>query len=99
MKTLARYSWPGNIRELENLLERAVILTDGNSIAASALPSEIRSVPPAEDGWPIRIEDAEKLCLQRALAKTGGKKGEAAKLLGISWPTLNKKLKEYGLEN
>ncbi|MBI2900577.1 MAG: sigma-54-dependent Fis family transcriptional regulator, partial [Planctomycetes bacterium] len=99
MEAIRRYAWPGNVRELENVIERAAILTDGEKIGPAVLPPEIRGAEPAEDGWPIRIEEAEKLCLRRALARTGGKKGEAAKLLGISWPTLNKKLKDYGIEN
>ncbi len=97
MAAMRRYTWPGNIRELQNVLERCTILADGETIGLALLPPEIRGAVPEEDGWPIKIEEAEKLCLQRALAKTGGKKGQAAKLLGISWPTLNKKLKDYGL--
>ncbi|MHC4606564.1 MAG: sigma 54-interacting transcriptional regulator [Planctomycetota bacterium] len=102
MDALVRYGWPGNVRELENVIERAVLLTDGNALALEALPAEIRGAEEpevvAEDGWPVRIEEAEKLCVMRALQQTGGKKGEAAKLLGVSWPTLNKKIRRFGLD-
>lgn len=98
MEALMRYTWPGNVRELENVLERSAILTDGDRIDLLTLPPEVRGVQTTEDGWPIQIDEAEKLCIRKALVRTGGRKGEAAKLLGISWPTLNKKLKDYGLE-
>ncbi len=99
MDALTAYAWPGNVRELENVVERAVILSDGASIEAAALPAEVRSPSSAPAGeLPINLDEMEKLCVQRALQRTGGKKGEAAQLLGISWPTLNKKLKDYGIE-
>ncbi len=99
LEALARYPWPGNVRELENVIERAVILADGDTLEEKALPAEIREPRAAQpEETPIRLEDAEKGCIRRALEKTGGKKGEASKLLGISWPTLNKKIREYGLQ-
>ncbi len=100
LEALGRYAWPGNVRELENVIERAAILSDGTILEEKALPLEIRhpaSAPPPE-GFPVNLEEAEKMCVRRALEITGGKKGEAAKLLGVSWPTLNKKLRDYGLE-
>jgi transcriptional regulator with PAS, ATPase and Fis domain len=100
LEVLKGYAWPGNVRELENVIERAAILTDGDRIEVGSLPEEIRnprSQPESE--LPVNLEEAEKVCIARALRITGGKKGEAAKLLGISWPTLNKKLKDYGLES
>jgi len=50
-------------------------------------------------GLPVNLKEAEKLCIDKALQITGGKKGEAARLLGISWPTLNKKIQEYGISD
>ena len=99
LESLRAYGWPGNVRELENVIERAAILADGESIDERALPAEIRTPSPAPPGeLPVNLEEAEKVCIRRALELTGGKKGEAAKLLGISWPTLNKKIKKYGLD-
>lgn len=99
LKAMSEYSWPGNIRELQNVLERAAILGDGPSIGLKSLPPEVRipAAAPASEP-PLKLEEMEKWCLKRVLEKTGGKKGEAAEVLGISWPTLNKKLKDYGLE-
>jgi len=99
LDAMVAYAWPGNVRELENVIERAIILADGPRIDAGLLPVEVRSpssAPPGE--MPVNLEEMEKICVRRALEKTGGKKGEAAQLLGISWPTLNKKLRDYGLE-
>ncbi len=99
MDALVKYAWPGNVRELENVIERASILSDGPKIELAMLPVEVRTPSAAPVGeMPIDLEEMEKICVRRALEKTGGKKGEAAQLLGISWPTLNKKLKDYGIE-
>ncbi len=89
---LTSYSWPGNVRELENVLERAAILSD-DAIDSVMLPQGEARV----DEMPINLDAMEKICIERALRKTGGKKGEAAELLGISWPTLNKKIRDYGI--
>jgi Nif-specific regulatory protein len=100
MKQLEDYPWPGNIRELQNVLERAVVLADVPEIGPEHLPIELRGAPPsARTEFPVSLRDAEKFCIQRALQITKGKKGEAAKLLGISWPTLNKKIADYGIES
>ncbi|MBI2932235.1 MAG: sigma-54-dependent Fis family transcriptional regulator, partial [Planctomycetes bacterium] len=99
MRALVEYTWPGNVRELENVIERAVILADGAAVELAHIPAEVRtgSAPQAGDP-PVNLEEMEKWCVRRALERTGGKKGEAAQMLGISWPTLNKKLRDYGLE-
>ncbi len=93
VQQLETYPWPGNVRELENVLERAAILTDGPEIESVLLPD---AAPAAED-LPYALEALEKIAIERALRKTGGKKGEAATLLGISHPTLNKKIRDYGI--
>jgi two-component system response regulator HydG len=103
---LEAYAWPGNVRELLNALERALVLLDGDTITAGDLPREIRErrVPgeaetaPAGAGEVLTMREAEKRAVRAALAHTGGKKGAAAALLGIAWPTLNRKIREYGLQ-
>ena len=91
---LERYPWPGNVRELENALERAAILADGSTIEQVMLPD----AAPTPDEMPLNLEKMEKICVEKALKKTGGRKGDAADLLGISHPTLNKKIRDYGID-
>jgi DNA-binding NtrC family response regulator len=93
MERLQSYGWPGNVRELQNVIERAVVLSEGGALSPELFPS---GGGPEETTFDLA--EMEKRTILRALEATGGKKGEAIKLLGISWPTLNKKLKSYGLE-
>ncbi len=106
-ETLSSYDWPGNVRELFNVLERALVLLDGNEMTPDDLPRELRE-PRSErssdgkdtastDTRVYNLRELEKEAVRAALEKTGGKKGEAAALLGVSWPTLNRKIKTYGL--
>ena len=102
------YHWPGNVRELENVIERAIVLAESNSIEMKDLPREIASSKGngggdcsnffISDDEIITLEEAEKRAITRALKITGGKKGETAKVLGCSWPTLNKKIKDLKIE-
>lgn len=106
-KLLMNYGWKGNVRELENAIERAMILTEGNSITASSLPKSITGVPDIETGDIIIPDDnfsikhhtrvLEENLIRRALAQTHGNRTHAAKLLEISHRTLLYKLKEYNL--
>jgi len=100
---LQAYPWPGNVRELLNALERALVLLEGDTITAADLPQEIRERRVLEDDAAqvpsevMTIREAEKRAVKAALEHTKGKKGAAAAVLGISWPTLNRKIREYGL--
>jgi DNA-binding NtrC family response regulator len=97
---LRAHRWPGNVRELLNVLERAVVLLEGDTIGPADLPLEVREVEgetPPTAAEVLTIREAEKRAIAAALAATGGRKGAAAALLGISWPTLNRKIREYGL--
>ncbi len=95
------YNWPGNIRELKNIIERAVILADDYSVDESLLPYELQKpqilkpgiVPSAFD-----LSTVEKLHIQWVLNHTRGNRAETARLLNIGIATLYRKLKEYGLE-
>jgi DNA-binding NtrC family response regulator len=93
---LMDYAWPGNVRELANIIERLLILTPGQVIAPEDLPADIRF-----GGGPARgassLVEMERLHLARVLKETGGKKMQAARLLGIDIKTLNKKIKDYGI--
>lgn len=95
LKMLQSYSWKGNIRELRNVIQRAVILTDGPLILPEHLPYELQQQATTPN--PISLVAVEKQHIQKILAYTGGNKTQAAKLLGIGLVTLYRKLEEYGL--
>jgi len=100
LQKLEAYNWPGNIRELKNIIERAVILCDSNELDASLLPYEFEA-PATKTGNPVSAFDlssVEKLHIQRVINHTHGNRAEAARLLNIGIATLYRKLKEYGLE-
>ncbi|MDD2581955.1 MAG: sigma-54 dependent transcriptional regulator [Desulfuromonadaceae bacterium] len=97
MKALRSYGWPGNIRELQNVIERAVILARGE-VTVAELPEAIR---PSQDGGPREeggiLKDAERDAIAAALKATVGNRRLAAERLGISRRTLQYRLKEYGM--
>jgi two-component system response regulator AtoC len=107
MEALLGYPWPGNIRELENLLERVTVLADGTEIRAADLPEDI--LHPAPERSPLDFSDddlsvkrhsaeLERVLIQRALERTGGNKTQAADLLELSPRALRYKIRDYGLE-
>lgn len=104
MDLLIRYDWPGNIRELENCIERAVIVARGEMISPADLPSLIQALSRGKDEnqgilFPsgISLQDAEKALILKTLEDTGGNRSRAADILGINRRTLQIKLKEYGI--
>lgn len=101
IEKLEAYSWPGNIRELKNIIERAVILADGNVLDETLLPYEMQGPQTAQTGRPLSAFDlssVERLHIQRVLNHTHGNRAEAARLLNIGIATLYRKLKDYGME-
>lgn len=103
---LVRYSWPGNVRELENVVERTMVLCPKPRIELSDLPSQVRSEEnrlvsrtsdPADLDLKARIRDLEAQVIQEALRQCAGNRAEAARRLGISYPSLLTKIKAYGL--
>ena len=92
MDTLVKYPWPGNIRELQNVIERAVILSKGGRLAPPRLEEERE-----EDFLEGSLKELEKKAIERALEKFGGNRKKAAEYLGISLRTLQYKIKDYGL--
>ncbi|MBN8598968.1 MAG: sigma 54-interacting transcriptional regulator [Planctomycetes bacterium] len=100
MDRLSRYAWPGNIRELRNVLERAVILCDGKSlrIAASELPS---AGTPASSSNLLSLDDMERQHIAEVLKQTNGAiagPGGAAKILGVPPSTLRSRMARLGLK-
>ena len=89
-KLLAEHSWPGNVRQLSNLLERAVIRTDGPRLGAA----DLESLLAAAGGR----DESERDELRAALDRTGGDRKKAAELLGVSLRTLQRRIKQHELE-
>ncbi len=100
MEALTVYDWPGNVRELRNVLEYAFAIGEGPTLTLDELTPELRGEPPpVRDEAPMTEEDLERQRLLDALRETGGNRGEAADLLGISRTTLWRKLKEHGISD
>jgi two-component system, NtrC family, response regulator AtoC len=109
MRALMAYSWPGNVRQLENAIERAVALGAGRQqIEISDLPSEVHRAPAPTQGPSVDLPEAgldlpaylagiERDLIQRCLHRTGGNRNRAAELLHIKRTTLVEKLKRLGL--
>ncbi len=97
---LRRYRWPGNIRELENLVQRAVILAPGEWIDLAHLPIELRPAPAAAipSGLPFgpdaTLAEVERVWIRQMLERCAGNKSEAARRLGIDVSTLYRKLRD-----
>jgi two-component system response regulator AtoC len=97
---LSRYPFPGNVRELENIIERAVALSDEPEISARDLPSDLRelSMRSIEAAPRLTLEEMERKYIQEVLIKTNYRKSLAAEILGLPRTTLWRKMKQHGLE-
>jgi DNA-binding NtrC family response regulator len=110
MERLLSHSWPGNIRELENAIERACVVARGPSIEPDDLPLELTSarpnsaVPPIDLSRPLTelvretVANLERAYLRRALKKSHGNVGQCAKISGLSRRSISAKLVEYNIE-
>jgi len=109
VKALTAYSWPGNIRELENVVERAMVLAQADVIGEQDLPEAIRDPKTAIKGASGNLSsdelsvkkrtwELEKHLIGRALEVTGGNRTRAAELLDLSYRALLYKIRDYGLE-
>jgi DNA-binding NtrC family response regulator len=109
LAALRAHTWPGNIRELKNVIEHAAILSDGNAIGAEHLMIQQRTLRPAThqaqdpgraihippDGKPLHVIERE--AVELTLQITRGNRSAAARILGISRPTLARKMRECGV--
>jgi len=103
LDALVQYNWPGNIRELKNIVERMIVLSSGDLLTLEQIPEDLRQGGPrgprTNGNVPLqgitRITDAEKELIRSALVETKGNKSNAAEKLGISRRTLYRKLEEY----
>ncbi|MGC9196831.1 MAG: sigma-54-dependent transcriptional regulator [Syntrophobacteraceae bacterium] len=96
------YDWPGNVRELENMLRRAMILSKSDVLEIDQCwlqprPTAFAKASDPEDGQLKSLNEIEKEHILKILRHTGGNYGEACKILGITRPTLRKKINDYGL--
>lgn len=101
MGVLVRYDWPGNARELQNVIERALILSDGDVLQPAELPIGVRAAPVRENGAAttrMTLADAERRYIRQVLGECNGHRQKAARVLGISERNLYRKLKELEAE-
>ncbi len=101
---LLKYNWPGNVRQLESVVERAVLLTEGSIISKDDLPLEIKTTPIDIDKYEfdlpengINFYELEKEILVKAMKKSDGVIAKAANLLGMSYRTLQYRLEKFGI--
>ena len=101
LEKLTAYSWPGNVREFSNVLERAVVLARSRWIEKSHLPAYLQKPEDASKRIVLPVGTsaaaAEKELILKTLEETGNNKAEAARRLGVDVKTIRNKLKSYGL--
>ncbi|MBE0651126.1 MAG: sigma-54-dependent Fis family transcriptional regulator [Bacteroidales bacterium] len=102
IQALKLHPWKGNIRELKNIIERSVILTDGETITYESLPLELQVAKSQTNKMKqlsaFDLASAEKIHIQKVLNYTNGNKTEAARLLNIALTTLYRKIEEYDID-
>ena len=98
-QALLSYHWPGNLRQMRNIIKRATLLAQGNFITLSELGTELLETPvSATTNMALRNEETEKEHILKALRQTGNNKSKAAQLLNIDRKTLYNKLKLYNID-
>jgi len=111
VRLLAAWRWPGNLRELANVLERAVTLCDGDTLVPELLPPALRGggaaaglgggaleLPPEGVDLQAHLDAIERRVLEQALARTGGAKTEAARLLSMTFRSFRYRLAKFGID-
>ncbi|HAL92307.1 MAG TPA: two-component system response regulator, partial [Verrucomicrobia bacterium] len=98
---LEAHAWPGNIRELKNTVEAAVVTAPGERLEAARLRLDGPAAKPEAGGWTIpqgmTLEEIEKMILEEALRRNGGNRSLTAEQLGLSRRTIQRKIQDYGL--
>jgi len=99
LKKLKNYPFPGNVRELRNIVERAVILCEGDTLGTEHFPNIVdqTSAPVIPDEL-YNLEEIEKMVIKKALERCQYNKTQAAKLLNINWNALHRRLDKYGIQ-
>lgn len=99
LKALVNHPWKGNIRELKNVIERAVILASNDELTLDCLPLDFAYTETGNPADALKLAEMEKLHIRKVLAYTNGNKTRSAELLGIGLATLYRKIEEYKLNN
>jgi DNA-binding NtrC family response regulator len=104
-KMIMEYAWPGNVRQLESAIERALLLAEGDEITIEDLPVEIRSAAQSEGAGGFKLppegisfEDLERSLIIQAMEQTGWNITRASKLLGLSFRTMQYRLDKFGIK-
>jgi two-component system NtrC family response regulator len=104
---LQAYGWPGNVRELENCIERMIVLARAPHLTVDDLPAIVREGPEAAErvgprfelpAGGVPLQSLEKQLIRQALERSRGRLGPAARLLGISYKTLQYRVRKHGLD-
>ena len=100
VRILKRYPWKGNVRELRNVVERSLIISDGDTLTADTLPLTIQNPQDNTDSSysGFDLDGVEKMHIQKVLKYTNGNKTETSRLLGIGLTTLYRKIEEYAFD-
>jgi len=98
MEKMKAHAWPGNIRELQNFIERGIIVSKTGALQPHDALADFQSAPSAVQSDVVDIKTAEKTAIENALTRTSGSRKEAAAMLGISLRALQYKIKEYGIK-
>ena len=102
LEALKAYLWPGNVRQLRNVIERALIVGGGPLITVADLPPELGSGGPRDLGFQVRVgsslDDVERTLIYRTIEFAGGNKTRAAEILGVSIKTLYNRLERYAIQ-
>jgi DNA-binding NtrC family response regulator len=104
-RRLASYDFPGNVRELRNLIERAAILESGSAVGPESilLTGTTQQPPPSlpspfDGDPPPTLEQLERQYLEYLLARARGNRSQVARWMGVSYPTIVKKIADYGID-
>ncbi len=98
LATMKKYEWPGNIRELDHCLERAVLTCRNDAIGVPELGLRPASATPSNNNLDdMSLEEVEAYLIRRTLSRCGGKANEAAKELGLSRSAFYRRMQRYGL--
>jgi DNA-binding NtrC family response regulator len=103
LEAFQRYRWPGNVRELEHTLEQLLVLSDTGHLTGKDLPEKLRTIVPGGGDFLLPpgglvLEDLEQELIRQALERTGGSIKEAADLLGLTYKTLQYRLKKHDID-